>query len=190
MSLLTRKKPVMLGLDISSTAVKLLELSQHSSRGGVRYRVESYAVEPSAAELGRRKEHCRRRRRGQGHQAVGRKAGTETNMLPWRSPGRRSSPKSSRCPPLWAIARWKARSSSRQTSTSLPPRRSQYRFRGAGALRQESEMVDVLLAASRSENVDDACRALEVAGLSCESSTSRPTPWRMPVLSFRIRWPE
>ena len=46
MGLFSRKKPTMLGLDISSTAVKLLELSQHTARGGVRYRVESYAVEP------------------------------------------------------------------------------------------------------------------------------------------------
>ena len=37
-----RKAPTILGLDISSTAVKLLELS----RTGSRYRVESYAVEP------------------------------------------------------------------------------------------------------------------------------------------------
>jgi len=36
------RKPPLVGLDISSTAVKLLELS----RSGDRYRVESYAVEP------------------------------------------------------------------------------------------------------------------------------------------------
>lgn len=40
--LFTRKKPPVVGLDISSSAVKLLELS----RNGNRYRVESYAVEP------------------------------------------------------------------------------------------------------------------------------------------------
>ena len=40
--LFKRTKPPLIGLDISSTAVKLLELS----RSGSRYRVESYAVEP------------------------------------------------------------------------------------------------------------------------------------------------
>jgi type IV pilus assembly protein PilM len=40
--LFTRKTPPVVGLDISSSAVKLLELS----RQGNRYRVESYAVEP------------------------------------------------------------------------------------------------------------------------------------------------
>src|SRR3569832_2736690 len=39
---LKRKGPAVLGLDISSTAVKLLELGQSGSR----YRVESYAVVP------------------------------------------------------------------------------------------------------------------------------------------------
>ena len=40
--LFKRSRPPLIGLDISSTAVKLLELS----RSGSRYRVESYAVEP------------------------------------------------------------------------------------------------------------------------------------------------
>ena len=39
---LSKKSNLMLGLDISSTSVKLLELS----KSGDRYRVESYAVEP------------------------------------------------------------------------------------------------------------------------------------------------
>jgi type IV pilus assembly protein PilM len=42
MVFLQRKKPPLIGIDISSAAVKLLELSQNGSR----YRVESYAVEP------------------------------------------------------------------------------------------------------------------------------------------------
>ena len=42
MALLKRKKPNILGLDISSTSVKLLELSQD----GDKYRVQSLAVEP------------------------------------------------------------------------------------------------------------------------------------------------
>ncbi|MGB5306748.1 MAG: pilus assembly protein PilM [Gammaproteobacteria bacterium] len=40
--LFKRTQPPLIGLDISSTAIKLLELS----RSGSRYRVESYAVEP------------------------------------------------------------------------------------------------------------------------------------------------
>ena len=50
MFLLGSKSPIMLGLDISSTAVKLLELSQSSGRDGIQYRVEGYGVEPLPAE--------------------------------------------------------------------------------------------------------------------------------------------
>ena len=44
------KKRAVLGLDISSAAVKLLELSQSSRRSGAQYRVEAYAVEPLPAD--------------------------------------------------------------------------------------------------------------------------------------------
>ena len=42
MGLITKSQPALVGVDISSTAVKLLQLS----RNGDRYRVEHYAVEP------------------------------------------------------------------------------------------------------------------------------------------------
>ncbi len=42
LGLFTKKANTLLGIDISSTSVKLLELS----RSGGRYKVEAYAVEP------------------------------------------------------------------------------------------------------------------------------------------------
>ena len=42
MGLFSRKSQPVIGIDVSSTAVKLLELSKH----GDKYRVEAYAVEP------------------------------------------------------------------------------------------------------------------------------------------------
>ena len=45
MSLFSRKNIPLVGLDISSSVVKLLELSRQGGRGGSRYRVESYGVE-------------------------------------------------------------------------------------------------------------------------------------------------
>lgn len=45
LGLFTKKANTLLGIDISSTSVKLIELS----RSGARYRVESYAVEPLPA---------------------------------------------------------------------------------------------------------------------------------------------
>ncbi|MEW8584680.1 MAG: pilus assembly protein PilM, partial [Candidatus Thiodiazotropha sp.] len=46
MSLFGRKKPPLIGIDISSTAIKLLELSKATGRNGAIYRVEAYGVEP------------------------------------------------------------------------------------------------------------------------------------------------
>ena len=45
MGLITKNQPPRIGVDISSTAVKLLQLS----RAGDRYRVEHYAIEPLPA---------------------------------------------------------------------------------------------------------------------------------------------
>ena len=42
MGLFSRKAQQVMGVDVSSTAVKLLELSRH----GDKFRVEAYAVEP------------------------------------------------------------------------------------------------------------------------------------------------
>ena len=42
MGVIKKSQPALVGVDISSTAVKLLQLS----RAGDRYRVEHYAVEP------------------------------------------------------------------------------------------------------------------------------------------------
>jgi len=46
---LARKHPPLIGLDISSSAVKLLELSQTPQSPDRPYRVESYAAEPLPA---------------------------------------------------------------------------------------------------------------------------------------------
>ena len=43
---LHRRKQPLVGLDISTTAVKLLELSQTAGKDGALYRVESYGVVP------------------------------------------------------------------------------------------------------------------------------------------------
>ncbi len=45
MSFFSGKNAPLVGLDISSSVVKLLELSRQGGRGGNRYRVESYGVE-------------------------------------------------------------------------------------------------------------------------------------------------
>ena len=60
---------------------------------------------------------------------------------------------------------WNHKSRWRRTSTSVLPRRDQHGLRGDRPIEQDPDKVEVLLAASRSDNVDVRVAACELAGL-------------------------
>ena len=169
MGLFTQKNLPLLGLDISSTAVKLLELSQHSSRAGVRYRVESYAVEPLPSTAVVEKNIADVDAVGKAIRNVVRKAGTRN---------KRAAVAVSGSAVITKLISMPAALSDREMESQIQLEADQYipypleevniDFQVLGASDKSSELVDVLLAASRSENVDDRVAALELAGLSCE----------------------
>ncbi len=168
MSLLSRNKPLLLGLDISSTAIKLLELSQHAGRGGVRYRVESYAVEPLSAGAVVEKNIADVEAVGKAIKNVIRKAGTRTKHAAVAVSGSAVITK---------VIAMPATLSDREMESQIQLEADQYipypleevniDFEVLGPSEKNPDMVDVLLAASRSENVDDRVAALELAGLAC-----------------------
>ena len=143
----------MLGVDISSTSVKLLELS----RSGGRYRVESYAVEPlppnSVVEKNR---------------AV-KKSGTRTRTAACAVAGSAVITK---------IISMPANLSEDEMEGQIQIEADQYipypleeislDFEVLSASESEPDRVDVLLAASRSDNVDIRVAALEVGGLQAK----------------------
>ena len=163
MGLFGRKHAPLIGLDISSTAVKLLELS----RSGDRYRVESYAVEP-----------------------LPQNAVTERNITDVDSVGntvkkavKRSGTKAKEAAVAVAgsavitkVITMPASLSEDDMEVQIQLEADQYipfpleevylDFQILGPSEKNPESVDVLLAASRSENVDGRVAALEVAGLS------------------------
>ena len=163
MGLFGRKHAPLVGLDISSTAVKLLELS----RSGDRYRVESYAVEP-----------------------LPQNAVTERNITDVDSVGntvkkavKRSGTKAKEAAVAVAgsavitkVITMPASLSEDDMEVQIQLEADQYipfpleevylDFQILGPSEKNPESVDVLLAASRSENVDGRVAALEVAGLS------------------------
>ena len=163
MGLFGRKHTPLIGLDISSTAVKLLELS----RSGDRYRVESYAVEP-----------------------LPQNAVTERNITDVDSVGntvkkavKRSGTKAKDAAVAVAgsavitkVITMPASLSEDDMEVQIQLEADQYipfpleevylDFQILGPSEKNPESVDVLLAASRSENVDGRVAALEVAGLS------------------------
>ncbi len=165
----SRKKPQLLGLDISSTAVKLLELSQQSGRAGSRYRVESYAVEPLTPNAVVEKNIADVEEVGKAIKNVIRKAGTRTKQVAVAVSGSAVITKIISMPASLGDSEMEAQIQLEADQyIPYPLEEVNIDFEIQGPSEKNPEMVDVLLAASRSENVDDRVAALEIAGLECE----------------------
>ena len=164
-----QKKQAMIGLDISSTAVKLLELSQSSGRSGAKYRVEAYAVEPLPVNAVVEKNIADVEAVGQAIRRVVRRSGSKAKLAAVAVSGSAVITK---------IITMPASLSDQEMENQIQLEADQYipypleevnlDFEILGVSEKNPEMVDVLLAASRSENVDDRVAALEVAGLKAE----------------------
>ncbi|MET0092969.1 MAG: pilus assembly protein PilM [Sedimenticola sp.] len=163
------KKQSLLGIDISSTTVKLLELSQSSGRSGATYRVESYAVEPLPANAVVEKNIADVDAVGQAIRNVVKRSGTKT---------RQAAVAVSGSAVITKIIAMPASLADQEMENQIQLEADQYipypleevnlDFEVLGVSEKNPEMVDVLLAASRSENVDDRVAALEIAGVGAD----------------------
>ena len=168
MSFISRRKPPMVGLDISSTVVKLLELSQHGGRGGSKYRVESYAVETLPPNAVVENNIADVEAVGQAIRRVVKKSGTKAKEAAVAVSG------SSVITKTISMA---ASLSDKEMEAQIEMEADQYvpypleevniDFEVLGPTDGNPDMVDVLLAACRGENVDDRVAALSVGGLGC-----------------------
>lgn len=166
-SLFSPQKPVILGLDISSTAVKLLELSRSGGKPGGRYRVESYAVEPLRANAVVEKNIADVEAVGEAVRNVVRRSGTRAKQAAVAVSGSAVITK---------IIAMPASLSGQELENQIQLEADQYipypleevniDFEVLGPAEKNPEMVEVLLAASRSENVDNRVEALAIAGLT------------------------
>ena len=163
MGLFTRKKPALLGLDISSTAVKLLELS----RNGGRYRVESYAVEPLPPNSVVEKNIADVEAVGESIQRAVKRSGTRSRDAAVAVAGSAVITK---------VITMNANLSEDDLEQQIYLEADQYipypldevnlDFEVLGPSEKNPETIDVLLAASRSENIDMRVAALEIGGLT------------------------
>ena len=163
MGLITKSQAPLVGVDISSTAVKLLQLS----RSGGRYRVEHYAVEPlppnavvekSIVEVEAVGEAIRRavsRSGTRAKQAAAAVAGSAviTKVIPM--PADLDDEDMESQVELEAV-----------NYIPYPIEEVNLDFEVLGMMPGNAEMVQVLLAASRSENVEMRASALELGGLT------------------------
>lgn len=161
------KKQAMLGLDISSTAVKLLELSKSSGRSGARYRVEAYAVEPLPANAVVEKNIADVDAVGQAIHNVVRRSGSKARQAAVAVSGSAVITKIITMPASLSDAEMESQIQLEADQyIPYPLEEVNLDFEILGSSEKNPEMMDVLLAASRSENVDDRVAALEIAGLT------------------------
>lgn len=155
--------PHLIGLDISSSSVKLLELS----RKGTRYHVEAYAVEPLPPSAVSDKQIVEPKLVAE---AIGRavaRAGTRTRHAAVAVAGTSVISK---------IIEMPASLSDDNMEEQIRAEADQYipypidevniDFEVLGKSPKNTEMVDVLLAACRKEQVEQRCAAVELAGLT------------------------
>ena len=160
-----QKQPAILGLDISSTAIKLLELAQV----GDRIRVESYAVEPLPANSVVEKNIADVEAVGEAIRRAVKRSGSRTKFTAVSVAGSAVITK---------IISMPASLSDDEMEQQIELEADQYipypleevnlDFEVIGPSESDPDKIDVLLAASRSENVDIRIAAIEVAGLKAK----------------------
>ncbi len=163
--LFNRASSPLIGLDISSTSVKLLELGQ----SGDRYRVESYVVVPLPENAVEEKNIADVEAVGSAIKRAVNRAGTRTRQAAVAVAGSAVITK---------IISMPASLSDDDMADQIQLEADQYipypmeevnlDFEVLGISEKNEEMVDVLLAASRSENVDIRVAALELGGLTAK----------------------
>lgn len=166
MSLFGPKKQITLGLDISSTSVKLLELNRASGRSSAQYRVEAYAVEPLATNAVVEKNIADVDAVGQAVRNALRRSGSKTRQAAVAVAGSAVITKTITMPASLGDMEMESQIQLEADQyIPYPLEEVNIDFEVLGISEKNPEMVDVLLAASRSENVDDRVAALEMAGV-------------------------
>ena len=160
------KSKALLGIDISSTAIKLIELSHSVGSTTALYRVETFAIEPLPNNAVVEKKIADADAVGQCIQRAVMRSGTKT---------KRAAVAVSGSAVITKVISMSAALSDAEMETQIQLEADQYipypleevniDFDVLGRSQASADMVDVLLAASRRENVDDRVSALETAGL-------------------------
>jgi type IV pilus assembly protein PilM len=163
--LFANKKVPLIGVDISSTAVKLLQLSQ----SGGRYRVEHYAVEPLPPNAVVEKNIVEVEAVGEAIKRALNRSGAKSRFAAAAVAGSAVITK---------VIPMQADLSEEELEDQIQVEAGQYipypieevslDFEVLGPVKDNPEMVQVLLAASRTENVEVRTAALDLGGLNAK----------------------
>ena len=165
MALFGRKQAPILGVDISSTSIKLLELA----RSGGRYRVESYAVEPLPPNSVVEKNITDAELVGEAIGRAVKKSGTRTRSAACAVAGSAVITKVISMPGNLSDDEMEGQIQIEADQyIPYPLEEISLDFEVLNESEDDPDRVDVLLAASRSDNVDVRIAALEVGGLTAK----------------------
>lgn len=174
MGVITKSQPAVVGVDISSTAVKLLQLS----RAGNRYRVEHYAVEPLPPNAVVEKNIVEVEAVGEAIKRAVNRSGTRARGAAAAVAGSAVITKVIPMPAELDADELEAQVELEAANyVPYPIEEVNLDFEVLGPMPNAPDTVQVLLAASRSENVEIRASALELGGL---------VPRVMDVESFAI----
>ena len=161
--LITKSQPALVGVDISSTAVKLLQLS----RTGDRYRVEHYAVEPLPPNAVVEKNIVEVEAVGDAIRRAVARSGSKAKFAAAAVAG---SAVITKVIPMPAELDEDELESQVELEAvnyiPYPIEEVNLDYEVLGPMPGNAEMAQILLAASRSENVETRASALELGGLS------------------------
>jgi type IV pilus assembly protein PilM len=161
-SLMSRKKAVILGLDISSTSVKLLELQQD----GDTYKVQSLAIEPLPDNAVVEKNFQDVEAIGETIKKAVKRAGTKVKNAAVAVAGSAVITKIITMPASLSGSELEAQIQLEADQyIPYPLEEINLDFEVMGPTENNPETIDVLLAASRSENIEARTAALEIGGL-------------------------
>lgn len=163
----SRKKPALVGLDISSTAIKLIELSQTTGPTASVFHLENYAVEPLPPNAVVEKKIANVQTVGETIERAVRHCGTKAKIAAAAVSGSAVITKTISMSATLSDSEMEAQIQLEADQyIPYPLEEVNIDFDVLGPSDSGGNMVDVLLAASRQENVDDRVAAMEIGGLT------------------------
>ncbi|MGA2862398.1 MAG: pilus assembly protein PilM [Steroidobacteraceae bacterium] len=162
MFLLSRKHRQLLGLDITTSSIKLIELTM----GGGQYRVEAYAAEPTPTNAMNEKTLVDPEAVGEAIRRAVKRSGAKSHEVAIAISGDAAitkviqMPRGLRDSDLEAQVEMQA-----DQYIPFPMDEVSYDYEVLGQSEKDSDSVDVLLVASRSENVEQRRAAVAAGGL-------------------------
>ena len=165
MFLLTRKYRPLLGLDITTSSVKLIELSM----SGNQYRVESYSAEPTPANCMNEKTIVDAEAVGEAIRRALKRSGAKAKDVAIAISGDAAITKIIQMPKQLRGADLEAQVETQADQyIPFPMDEVSYDFEVLGPSEKDPESIDVLLVATRTENVEQRQSAVGAAGLNAK----------------------